>query len=72
MRRDEGGERFVIVVRLDGAGTVDACRHAAAPSRGAVHRGCPLRERSAFAIEIRAGERQVSITFGRPGAVVLK
>jgi maltooligosyltrehalose trehalohydrolase len=71
MQRDDGGERYIVVIRLEGAGTSTVPITAGMPSLVLSTED----ERYAsdpVPIEIRAGERQISITFGRPGAVVLK
>ena len=71
MQRDDGGERYIVVIRLEGAGTSTVPITAGVPSLVLSTED----ERYAsdpVPIEIRAGEQQISITFGRPGAVVLK
>ena len=71
MRRSDGGERFLVVVRLEGAGTSSIpCDEAAVPAV------VLSTEESRYAsdpapIEVTAGGQQVLVTFRRPGAVIL-
>ena len=72
MRRHAGGERFLVVVRLEGAGT------SSIPHDGAMEPTVLLStEESRYAIdpkpiEINADGRQATVTFRRPGAVIVK
>jgi maltooligosyltrehalose trehalohydrolase len=72
MRRHAGGERFLVVVRLEGAGT------SGIPHDDAVGPTVVLStEESRYAtdpkpIEISVDGRQATVTFRRPGAVIVK
>ena len=72
LRRQAGGEKFLIVVRLEGAGT------SSIPHDEAIGPTVVLStEESRYAtdpkpIEISADSRQATITFRRPGAVIVK
>jgi maltooligosyltrehalose trehalohydrolase len=72
MRREADGERFIVVVRLKGAGTsrLPSDEH---PVPGVVLSTEDARYASdPAAIDVRAEDRQVLFTFRRPGAVILK
>jgi maltooligosyltrehalose trehalohydrolase len=72
LRREQDGERFVIAVRLDGAGEVNiSCGAASIPAtilstedERYVPDPAPVR--------VQAGHHQVTVGFSRPGAVILK
>jgi maltooligosyltrehalose trehalohydrolase len=72
MRRHAGGERFLVVVRLEGAGP------SSIPHDDAIGPTVVLStEESRYAtdpepIEISADGRQATVTFRRPGAVIVK
>jgi maltooligosyltrehalose trehalohydrolase len=72
LRRQAGGERFLVVVRIEGAGT------SSVPHRDATAPTLVLStEESRYAtdpepIAISAGAGQMSVTFRRAGAVILK
>ena len=71
LRREEAGERYLIVIRLDGAGSSSVPHTIGTPmlilsTEDARYASDPV------PIEIRTGGQQSSVTFGRPGAVILK
>ena len=71
MRRHGGGERFLVVVRLEEAGT------SSIPHDNAVATLVLSTEESCYTtdpkpIEISADGRQATVTFRRPGAVIVK
>ena len=69
MRRNDGGERFLVVVRLARRRNLDAsrCDEAAVPAVVLVHRRVAVTRAIRAPIEISAGGRQVLVTFRRPG-----
>jgi maltooligosyltrehalose trehalohydrolase len=72
MRREEGNERFVIVVRLTGAGTVTV--DTGAPCTGATTVLTTEDPRFAFdsrPMRVDTDRGRVEIVFHRPGAVIL-
>ena len=71
MRREAGGERFMVVVRLQGAGT-SSLPHDEQAVPAVVWSTEDARYASDPApIDVRADGRQILITFRRPGAVIL-
>ena len=72
MRREAGGERFMVVVRLEGAGT-SSLPHDEQAVPAVVWSTEDARYASDPApIDVRAEGRQMLFTFRRPGAVILK
>jgi maltooligosyltrehalose trehalohydrolase len=72
LRRQAGGERFLVVVRVEGAGTSSVPHHDATAPTVVLST-----EESRYAtdpepIAISAGAGQMSVTFRRAGAVILK
>ena len=71
MRREAGGERFMVVVRLQGAGS-SSLPHDEEAVPAVVWSSEDARYASDPApIDVRADGRQMLITFRRPGAVIL-
>jgi maltooligosyltrehalose trehalohydrolase len=70
MRREADGERFLIVVRLEGSGTV-GIEHQAAAAPAAMFTTEESRYTTdAAPIEVRRSDGGLSVTFRRPGAVI--
>jgi maltooligosyltrehalose trehalohydrolase len=72
MRREADGARFLIVVRLAGAGTVSIAHESAHPPASVLTTEDVRYAPDSTPMEIRSSGREVSVAFGRPGAVVLK
>ena len=70
MRREEGGERFLVVARLEGAGRVSVALDDASPRLILSTEGERYTQDPAPVLVETAGGR-VAVTFSRPGALIL-
>jgi hypothetical protein len=71
MRRASDGERFLVVVRLEGAGTVEIADNGTTGPAAILSTEDPRYASDAAPIESRRSAGGISVTFSRPGAVIL-
>jgi maltooligosyltrehalose trehalohydrolase len=72
LRREEDGERFVIVVRLDGAGTVSLPGGTGIPPTTIFTTEDQRYVEAPSPIDVQSAPHRVTLAFSRPGAIILK